>query len=200
MERKILITEPRTELGKGPTGRLRRSGRIPAVIYGHAAPVSVSINAREFAKAFHTVSESQIVGLQIGSETHDVLIKDYVEDIKTGSIDHIDFFEIERGKRLRTHIAVELTGSPIGVRAGGVLEHMLYEVEIECLPRDLPENLTLEIGALDLNSSLHVSDIVVPEGVRILNPVEQTVCAIASPRGSDDEDAGEGAVEEAVEA
>lgn len=198
MEQKVLHAEVREERGKGPAGRLRRGGRIPAVVYGHQSTTAVSISAREFTKAFHTISESQIVDLKVGEADHQVLIKDYSEDIRTGEILHIDFYEIEKGRKLRTHIAIELKGSPIGVRTGGVLEHLLYELDIECLPKDLPEHMAVDISALETGDSLHVSEIPVPDGVRILNNPEQTVVAITVPRAAVETEAEEDEEREAV--
>jgi large subunit ribosomal protein L25 len=198
---KTLNAEPRTETGKGIARRLRREGRIPAVVYGHEEPHALSVEAREFHREFHTVSESTLIKLKFPDGDREVLIKDYVEDIRTGAITHIDFYEVEKGRKVHTRIALELVGSPVGVREGGVLEHSLYEVEIECLPKDLPEHMTIDVSGLENGTSLHVSDIVAPEGVVILNDPDQTVAAVAIPRATaeDTEDeAGAGAAEPTV--
>jgi len=145
------------------------------------------VDEKDFHKAFSEISESTIITLKVDTAERDVLIKDYDEDIRTGRIMHIDFYEIERGKKLRTHVGIELTGSPKGVREGGILEHSLYELEIECLPKDIPEHIVVEIGDLETGHSLHVSDIAIPEGVRVLNSPEQTVVAVAMPRAIEEE-------------
>ena len=181
---KILNAEPRTEIGKGAARRLRRAGRIPAVVYGHDEPQSLSVEAREFHKEFHTVSESTLIKLKFAKKSRQVLIKDYVEDIRTGDILHIDFYEVEKGRKVHTRIALELEGSPVGVREGGVLEHSLYEVDIECLPKDLPEHLVVDVSNLATGDSLHIGDIAVPPGVTILNDADQTVAAVTLPRAS----------------
>ena len=200
MQETILHAEPRNETGKGPAKRLRAAGRIPAVIYGHNDPLSISLEMKEFTKAFHTVSESAIITLHVGKKDVDVLIKDYDDDILTGRVQHIDFFEIERGKKLRTHVTIVIEGTSPGVREGGIVEHSLYNVEIECLPKDIPEHITVDISKIGLGESVHVANIVVPAGVRILNPAEQTVLVVAAPKAvveptADDEeiaDASEG--------
>lgn len=191
MQGTILSVQPRLETGKGPTRRLRKEGLIPAVVYGHSEPVSISIDERIFYKTFHAISESTIITLEIDGKDVDVLIKDYDEDILTGRIRHIDFFEIERGKKLRTHVSITVEGSAIGVREGGIMEHSLYDVEIECLPKDIPEHLTVDVSSLALGESIHVSDLLVPEGVRILNNPDQTVLVIAAPRAVVEEEAVE---------
>jgi large subunit ribosomal protein L25 len=182
MEQKILNGAARTEIGKGAARALRRGGRIPAIVYGHSEPVSISVEAREFHKEFHTVSESQLINLKLEKDERTVLIKDYSEDITTGDITHIDFYEVEAGKKLHTRIAIELEGSPVGVREGGVLEHTLYEIEIECLPKDIPEHISVDVSALQQGDSVHISDIAVPPGVTILNNADQTVASVTTPR------------------
>lgn len=183
----VLNGEPRTEMGTGVARRLRREGLIPAVVYGHSEPFHCSISDRDFFQTFHTVSESTIVTLTVGKEKREVLIKEYDEDITTGKIRHIDFYEIEKGKKLRTNIALEVTGSPRGVREGGVLDHNLYQIEIECLPKDLPEHLMVDISHLEIDQVIHVRDLVIPEGVRVLTSPDQTVASIVVPRAAVEE-------------
>ncbi|TVR70173.1 MAG: 50S ribosomal protein L25 [Spirochaetaceae bacterium] len=178
----VLQGKPRAGAGTGEARRLRREGMIPAVVYGHAEPLHCSISDRDFFHTFHTVSESTIVTLTVGKEKREVLIKDYDEDITTGKVLHIDFYEIEKGKKLRTNIAIELTGSPRGVREGGILDHNLYQIEIECLPKDIPEHLIVDISGLGLEEVLHVRDLVIPEGVRVLTNPDQTIASIVLPR------------------
>lgn len=190
---KILNAEPRAERGKGAARRLRRAGRIPAVVYGHDEPHALSVEAREFHKEFHTVSESTLINLKSPEGDRQVLIKDYEEDILTGKIIHIDFYEVEKGRKVHTRIALELVGSPVGVREGGVLEHSLYEVEIECLPKDLPEHMTVDVSGLNNGESLHISDVVPPPGVEILNDPDQTVAAVVIPRAVVEDEAAEAA-------
>jgi large subunit ribosomal protein L25 len=182
MEQKTLEADARTELRTAASRRLRRAGKIPAVIYGHQDPVSITLDAHEFRTQFRVVSESQIIRLTVGKKHYDVLIKDYQEDIITGQIHHIDFYEIEKGKMLRTNVAVHVNGSAIGAREGGILEHMLHSVEIECLPKDIPEGLSVNVEDLEVGHSLHVSDIPIPEGVRVLNNPDQVVVLVATSR------------------
>lgn len=194
----VLNGRPRTEFGSGAAGRLRRDGQIPAVIYGHTEPLHCSVSGRDFYNTFHTVSESTIITLAVGKDKREVLIKEYDEDITTGRIRHIDFFEIEKGKKLRTHIAIEFEGSPIGVREGGILEHHIYQLEIECLPKDIPEHLIVDVSPLNIDEALHVRDLAIPEGVRVLTAEDQTVASIVIPRAVVEEEAEEEAAEPEV--
>jgi large subunit ribosomal protein L25 len=182
MEQKTLNAESRGKLGKGESGRLRRRGRIPAVVYGHQEPLAVSIDAHEFDTKFHHISESTIVRLQVGDQAREVLIRDFQEDAVGGQITHVDFYEVDKNRLLRTNVGVELIGAPVGVKEGGLLEHFVHEVEVECLPANLPEKLVLDVNELRLGRSLHVRELPPVEGVRILNSPEQVVCAVVHKR------------------
>ena len=197
MPQKTLAAQKRMTVRKGDAGRLRRDGKIPAVIYGHTAPEAICIDEREFNTKFHVISESTIITIDVGDEHHDVLVKDFQENVISGKILHIDFYEIERGKSLKTHVPLHLTGVPVGVKLGGVLETFLHELEIECLPKDLPERMEVEIGHLDVGHSIHVSEIQVPENVRVLNSPEQVACLVTHVRVQLEEPVAEEEAEEA---
>jgi large subunit ribosomal protein L25 len=182
MEQKTLSAESRARLGKGESGRLRRRGRIPAVIYGHQEPLAVSIDAHEFDTKFHHISESTIIRLAVGGQEREVLIRDFQEDAVGGQVTHIDFYEVDKNRVLRTNVRVELTGAPVGVKEGGLLEHFVHEVEVECLPSQLPEKIILDVNELRLGKSLHVRELPPVEGVRFLNSPEQVVCAVVHKR------------------
>lgn len=182
MEQKVLEATARTERGSAAARRFRREGRIPAVVYGHKEPIAISLSARDFSRLFTVVSENTLIDLQVDGESHPVLVKDYQSHPLTRAVSHIDFYEIERGKELRTHVPVHVHGSPIGVRSGGILEHGIHEVEVECLPKDLPEDYRLDISQLNTGESLHVSDLPALEGVRVLSSAEQVIVAVAHPR------------------
>ena len=193
MEQKTLAGYVRPSTRKGDNRRLRAEGKIPAVIYGHNDPVTISVGTREFDKKFHSVSENTIITISVenGSD-YDVLVKDYQEDMLKNIITHIDFFEIERGKALRTHVPVHLEGVPKGVREGGIVENNLHEVEIECLPKDIPGDFKLDVSDLAIGDSLHVSDIPVSGSVKMLTAADQSIVVITTAKIVVEE-AGEGA-------
>lgn len=178
MEQQTLNVYIRETLKKGSAGRLRREGKIPAIVYGRGEPTPIAVDAREFGNKFHTVSESTIITLQADGKSFDVLVKDYQSDIMSGKILHIDFFEVESGKALRARVALHLVGTPIGVREGGVLEHLMHDVEVECLPKDLPAGIDVDVAAVKTGFSLHVGDIVFPEGVKPITPADQVVMTV----------------------
>ncbi|MFP4382978.1 MAG: 50S ribosomal protein L25 [Spirochaetia bacterium] len=179
MDRKILSAKERTETRKSAARALRRAGKIPAVIYGHNGPSTIAVDEKEFTKNFRTVSENTIINIKTDSSDYDVLVKAHQEDIITGQILHIDFYEIEQGKVLRTHAPIRTVGTAPGVKQGGVFENPLYEMEIECLPKDLPEEIVVDVSELNIGEAVHVEDIEPSEGVKFLNPPEQVVAIVS---------------------
>jgi large subunit ribosomal protein L25 len=186
MEAKKLNVETRQGDGKGPAGRLRTGGKIPAVIYGHTKPTSITVDAREFRTAFRNITQNTIVELHMPGGVHEVLVKDYQKDNLTGQILHVDFYEFEKGKALRTRVPVRLIGNPVGVKEGGILEHLLHRLDVECLPKDLPEEITMDINELALDRAMHVSDLVLPAGVRALQASDQVVCLVAHRKAEEE--------------
>lgn len=182
MDQKTIIAESRDQFKKGPSRRLRKNGRIPAIIYGHSGTSPISIDEHEFRTAFKRVSENTIIQIKVDKKSVDVLVKDFQSDIVTGRITHIDFYEIEKGKELRTNIPVYLLGTAEGVKEGGILEQLMHEIEVACLPQNIPEKIEIEISSLDIGSSIHISDIEVPEGVRFLASPEQVVTLVTALR------------------
>jgi len=186
MEPKTLNVQARQGRKKGMARRLRSTGKIPAVIYGHTEPTAITVDAHEFRGAFKRITENTIVQLLMPEGTHEVLVKDYQKDNLTGEILHIDFYEFEKGKALRTRVPIRLTGNPVGVKEGGILEILLRELEVECLPKDLPEEIALDIAELALDRALHVKDMSLPEGVRPLQSLDQVVCLVAHRKAEEE--------------
>ncbi|QEN07755.1 50S ribosomal protein L25 [Oceanispirochaeta crateris] len=193
MEQKTLSVIERTEFKKGPAKKLRSEGLIPAVVYGHTDPLHIAVNAIEFGKKFRVVTENTIIKLELGGKTIEVLVKDIDEDIVTETIKHIDFFEFEQGKTLKTRVPIHLVGNSAGAKEGGAVEQKLHELEIECLPKDLPEAIEIDITSLGMGDSIHVSQVPLEDGVKFLNSETQTVVVITSPKAAvvETEDEGE---------
>ncbi|MBI9106924.1 MAG: 50S ribosomal protein L25 [Spirochaetales bacterium] len=188
MDYKTINAEIRTELRKSAAKKMRTEGRIPAVIYGHNDPMNISVDAKEFSKKFEKISENTIITIAIGKDSYSVLVKDFQDDILTSKIQHIDFFEIEKGKTLKTNVPIHIEGSAKGVREGGVLEQRLHELEVECLPTDIPEIITIDVSHLEAGDAIHVADIEIPKGVKVLNMLEQTVVSVTLVREEVEED------------
>jgi len=178
MQERTLTCGMRTEFRTSAAKRLRLSGKIPAIIYGRQQPVAISVDAHEFQKKFRIISENVIINIKVDNDNYDVLIKDYQEDLIKDRITHIDFFEIDKAKTLKTKVPVHISGTAVGVKIGGIFEFLLHEVEVECLPKDLPEKIEVDITNLELGQSIHIKDIVLEQGVKITNPDQQVICHV----------------------
>ncbi len=196
MEQKTLTGYVRKELRKGPSRRLRREGKIPAIIYGHETPKTISVDQREFHTKFKNISSNTILTLKVGKKKYEVLVKGYQEDIIMDAITHIDFFELERGKFLKTKVPVHIEGSSKGVREGGILEQRIYELEIECMPKDIPEFIIVNIDNLEIGDSIHVGALEALSGVKFLNMPEQTIVSVTSLKEIKEEEPEEEELEE----
>lgn len=178
MDQKTLTVTERTGLGKGNTGRLRREGQIPAVVYGSHGNRNIAVDGHEFHTSFKTISENTIIDLKCGKDNFQVFIKDYQKNLISGKIQHIDFYEIERNKAIHTHVPFKFTGNPVGVREGGSLEHKMEEILVECLPADLPQVVEVPIQDMNVGAVLHVRDLPKLKGVKYLAQEDQTVVVI----------------------
>jgi large subunit ribosomal protein L25 len=179
MSQVVLNARNRVNRGSGEARRIRRSGRIPAILYGRAGKaVSIDLDAREFISRTKGISESTIVKVDVEGKAHDAFVKDAQRNILDGSILHVDFYEVESGTILRARVSIQLKGNAVGVREGGVLEFPLHEVEVECLPKDLPERIELDVSSLGANQSIHVRDLVLNEGVRVITGSDQVIALV----------------------
>jgi len=179
MGKVVLQAKSRSKQGSAESRRLRKVGRIPAVIYGRAGKsVSVDLDAVDFVKGTKGISESTIVKLEVGDKSYDAFVKDTQRNIVDGNILHIDFYEVESGVALRAKVSLVFNGNPIGVREGGMLETPLHEIEIECLPKDLPERIEIDISGLKANQSMHVRDIPLAAGIKLHTNPDQVFALV----------------------
>jgi len=183
MSKVVLSAKNRQSAGSAESRRLRRSGRIPAVLYGRTGKaVSLDLDALEFTRSTKNISESTIVKVEVEGKSYDAFVKDTQRNIIDGNILHVDFYEVESGVLLRTKVPLVLKGNPVGVREGGNLENPLHEIEVECLPKDLPERIEVDVSGLKVNQSIHVRDIPLGEGIRLLSAEEQVIALVKFAR------------------
>ena len=183
MSQVVLKARNRVNKGSGEARRIRRTGRIPAVLYGRSGKaISIDLDAREFISGTKSISESTIVKVDVDGKPYDAFVKNTQRNIQDGNILHIDFYEVESGVSLRARVSIQLKGNPIGVREGGILEFPLHEVEVECLPKDLPERVEVDISSLGTNQSIHVRDLVLGDGVKIITSSEQVIALVKYAR------------------
>jgi len=182
-----LGAEPREGTKKGANRKLRATGRVPAVLYGkNAEPTLLSVDAREAERLFQQISvENTIIDLKVKGDSSQIraLVREVQVQALRPHLVHIDFYKIQAGVKLEVEVPVELVGVPSGVRNdGGILEQIIHDVAVRCLPENIPEKIEVDVTGMGLNSSLHVSDLKVPEGVEVLLEPEQTVCIVSVPR------------------
>ena len=182
-----LSAEPRELIRKGANRKLRATGRVPAVLYGkNAEPTLMSVDAREAQRLFEQISvENTIIEIKLKGDKSQ--IRALVREVQVGALRpdllHIDFYKIQAGVKLEVEIPINLLGIPNGVRNdGGVLEQVIHEVPVRCLPENIPEAIELDVTAMGINDTLHISDLPTLEGVEILLDGERTLCVVSIPR------------------
>jgi large subunit ribosomal protein L25 len=178
----------RSEVGKSAARRLRAAGRLPAVIYGRGLEsVPISVGEAEFLRAVpETAWLSTLIQLKVedgGSveANPSVMIMEVQRDPVKRRVLSVDFHSISLQDKLHTHVPVIHVKQSPGVRLGGILEHMMHEVLIECLPTDIPDHLEVDISGLSIGDAIRVKDLVVPPGVQILSPADDMVVLVAPP-------------------
>lgn len=181
-----LSARPRADVGRNSVKHLRTRGVVPAVIYGHKdQPKNLEINERDISALLsHAVGENILVELEIsGGATKLSLIQEVQHHPVRGEILHVDFLEVAMDEMLHTEVPIEATGEADGVKNfGGLLEHSLRSLAIECLPKDLPEIIRIDVSGLGLNQSLHVRDLALPAGVKATSDQDLTVFSVAEPK------------------
>jgi large subunit ribosomal protein L25 len=178
---------PRAETGKGANRKLRYAGRIPAIMYGKdMEPVGLSLDQKATDYLFERISvENTIVSLYVEGE--DEPIRALIREIQTlphkPGILHVDFLRIQKGVAVELEIPVSLEGIPVGVReSGGVMEQMINEIRVRCIPSLIPEVIALDVTDLGVGDSLHVSDVELDERVEIMVDEARTICNVAVPK------------------
>jgi large subunit ribosomal protein L25 len=183
MEETILSGELRAIVGK-QVKALRRAGRLPAVIYGRGLdPISISLDAHNTSRTLPGLSSSHLIVIDIGGEKHTTLVREKQRHPVSGKILHIDFLEVSMTERLKTEVQIVLFGeSPAAKNFNGVIVSNLENVEVEALPGNLPERISIDISVLkNIGDSVHVRDIVVSSEVEILTDPNEIVVLVMAP-------------------
>jgi len=184
MERTSITAEKRKEHGKGVARSLRREGKVPAVLYRGGKSEPIKLLKKEIAGLINNMSGEQVmVDLQFeNGDKKLALLKDYQVDPVRGELLHTDFFEVLLTERVKVTVHVTTLGEPIGVkRDGGILQHTLREVEIECLPDRMPGKFEVDISALEIGQSVHVRDLKLEADIKMLNDPQDVIVTIIAP-------------------
>jgi large subunit ribosomal protein L25 len=179
MNQSVIKAVPRAQTTKGELNKLRAQGQIPAVIYGGGdAATHVLLDEKDFLKIAAGISESTILGIEIGGVKKRAFVKARQRNSLTNKIIHVDFLEVVSGRLLHARVPLRLLGIPVGVREGGVLENPAHEIEVECDPDSLPEGIEVDVSELHANHSIHVRELKIPAKVKVLSSPELVVAVV----------------------
>ena len=193
-----LAATVRTEAGKGTARKLRAAGTIPAVIYGHGRePQSLQIDTYTLERLLEKVSyRTTVIELDISGTNARTLIREIQRHPFKRDILHVDFQELVAGEKVTVRVPLKFVGTAEGVRTGGgILDQVMHELEISVDPSNIPNHLDVDVTALHIGHSLHVSDIKVPEGVEVLDELNATVCVCSIPKAVEEVAPAEAAAE-----
>ncbi len=189
-----LIAEFRETQGKGASRRLRHEGKVPAILYGgQAAARTLAVSHQKLLIMLDNERfYSTILNIKVGDDSQAAILKDVQRHPYKNAITHIDLQRVEENEKIRISIPLHFKGAAVspGVKTqGGIVSHMRNDVEVSCLPRDLPEFIEVDISGLSLNESIHLSQLKIPEGVQLLELIKEdaAVVAIHSPRAEEAE-------------
>jgi large subunit ribosomal protein L25 len=203
-ERTKLTVTKREQLGSRETRRLRKQGIVPGVLYGRAEPIAIAVEARELRRALtgkaglHSILDVEIDGT---GASHASILKDYQLDKVRGGVTHVDLQEVRLDRPIHASVAVSLIGGEDapGVREGGVLSQPLRELNVEALPLEVPEHIDLDVSHMALGDTLRLADIVLPEGVTLLDDLETVAATVTAPSREEEAEGVEGVEGEAGE-
>lgn len=185
MEQIELTVQKRSESGKGVARKLRQRGLTPAVLYGaKREPTRLSLNPKEIVHILHTAGENVIINLAIENEKdkRSVIIREFQTHPVKGNLLHVDFFEISMSEKIDVEVPILLIGEPVGVTLkGGILQHAMHQIKVECLPSEIPEHIEVDVSSLDIGYSLHVKDIKIDEKIKIVENMERVVANVIHP-------------------
>ncbi|MCS7247233.1 MAG: 50S ribosomal protein L25 [Anaerolineales bacterium] len=187
MENVVLEAAKREVVGK-KVKALRRAGKLPAVVYGHHfSPLAIVLDYRHAVRSLAGISSSQLIQLNVDGQRIPVLVRERQYHPITGNLLHVDFLAVSMTEAIRALVPVELEGEAPAVKNfGGVLVTGLEEIEVECLPKDLPEKIVVDLSKLErIGEAIHVKDLALPEGVEVLNDGDELVVLIAAPEGEE---------------
>lgn len=189
----ILQAEKRLDLRRSHLRQLRNQGYVPGILYGDTADnTPVQVLYTDFIKVLRAQGMNSVVHLDVqGEGKQTVLIHDYQVDPLKDTLLHIDFKQVSMKEKVDTSVGIELQGEPAGVKEGGILQQNLREIEIRCLPGDIPSTITLDISSLAIGDSLTVSDLPLPEGVEFLTDETESVVSVLPPEKSEEQEENE---------
>jgi large subunit ribosomal protein L25 len=177
MEKVVLKAEKRDVIGK-QVKALRRAGKLPAVIYGrHVEPIAISLDAHSASLIFAKLTSSTLVTIEVAGTEYAAIVREKQRNFIKGNLTHVDFLALDLTEKIRTKVRLTFVGvAPAVKELSAVLVHRMDELEVECLPTDLPERVTVDIsGIKEIGNNIHVRDIILPENVLVLDDPDEVV-------------------------
>lgn len=204
MEKVVLKANIRNLKSKSETNALRNKGEIPGVFYSkHDEPVAISVETNSLNPLVYT-AETHLIALNVeGHQEHECIIKDVQFDPVTDKIVHFDLLGLTSGEKFQLEVPVQFIGNPVGIKEGGVLQQFLHKLEVECLPKDIPQHIEINIQSLGIGDSIHVGSLNL-ENVTILNPEDTVLVSVthakveAEPVAAEEGEEGEQAEPEVI--
>lgn len=190
----VLEVSRRETTGKQFAKRLRRDGKLPAVVYGgHRDSVSITVAEKDLRdlirKSDHGVRSIFLLKMADSDQKRHAMIKDVLLDPMTRKIKHVDFVRVLMDEKVRVMVPLQTTGTPEGVKLGGMLDFQVRELAVECLPGDIPDEITLDVAEMNINDVRRVSDLVPPEGVEIQEEAERVILSVHGRMAEEEEEA-----------
>jgi large subunit ribosomal protein L25 len=188
METVEITIERRDGHGKGAARRLRADGKVPGILYGpKRTTTSITVSAEEFERKLTHLEGAHLIRLVhaggVDGELHErmVLVRDMQLHPVSGRALHADFYEVDLTERLTVSVTIHFVGKPVGVVNGGILQPILREIEVECLPTEIPDYLEVDVTALDVHDAIHASDLTLPERVTLVGDPTRTIVTVLPP-------------------
>ncbi|HUX60743.1 MAG TPA: 50S ribosomal protein L25 [Ignavibacteriaceae bacterium] len=182
MEKVVLKANQRSSINKTSRSEIRKNGRVPGIFYSkHEKPIAIDVTEKSIKPLVFT-SETHLISLELeGKENHECVIKDIQFDPVTDRVIHFDLLGLTVGEKFQLEVPIQYHGSPVGVKEGGVLQQFLHKLEIECLPKDIPQRLDINIQDLKLGDAIHIKDLKF-ENITLLNLEDSVVVAVTHPK------------------
>jgi large subunit ribosomal protein L25 len=203
MEDTKLIAKKRDLQGSSNSRRLRKTGNLPAVIYGEGKDATaIQLETHAFEQLLHHhASETILVEIELeGEGVISALVKDVQHHPVSSDLVHVDLQKVIAGKLMQVDIAVELNGEAAGVKAGGTLDHVMHSITVECFPRHIVESVEIDVSEMEIGTALYVSDLDLGADFKVLADAEAIVASVAEPRVEEEEEAEEGVSADAADA
>jgi large subunit ribosomal protein L25 len=182
MEKTTLKAIERKDFSKSSARKIRNEGRVPGVFYSkHEPPIHFDVADKAINPLVFT-SKTHLVSLEIeGHEGYECIIKDIQFDPVTDKVIHFDLLGLTKGEKIILEVPVQLVGTPIGVKEGGIIQHVLHKLKVECLPRNIPEHIVVDVSQLKLGDSIHIGDLQIEE-VEFIDPKESLIVQVTHPK------------------